>query len=67
MDTYFPDVVKICDFWRQAAVHAQELLVHEGGQGEAVEGVHARVVHPLGILNFTCRGGEGRGQKRHAK
>ena len=29
------------------------LLVHEGGQGKAVEGLHAGVVHPLSVLYFT--------------
>lgn len=46
-DTYFPDVVKICDFWRQSSVYTQELLVHKCSQGKAVEGVHTCVIHPL--------------------
>lgn len=45
--TYFPDVVKICDFWRQSTMYTQELLVHKCSQGKAVEGVHTCVIHPL--------------------
>lgn len=67
-DTYFPDVVKICDFWRQSSVYTQELLVHKCSQGKAVEGVHTCVIHPLWILNSTCHGGEtGQGKGKHAK
>lgn len=62
-DTYFPDVVKICDFWRQASVYTQELLVHKGSQGKTVEGVHTCVIHPLWILNSTCHGGGEQGRE----
>lgn len=36
-------------------MHAQELLVEQGGEGQAVEGLHAGVVHPLRVFNFTWR------------
>jgi len=39
-------------------VDAQKLLIHERGQGEAVERVHTRVVHLLRVLDFTW-------QKKH--
>ena len=38
-------------------MYAQELLVHEGSERQAVEGIHTGVVHPLRILNSTCHGG----------
>ena len=50
---------------------AEELLVHERGQREAVKGLHASVVHSDTILGLTCRpwevgrgsgGGEGEGE-----
>ena len=47
------DVVEGVELGREAAVHAQELLVHEGGERQAVEGVHARVVHALRVLDLA--------------
>ena len=41
------------NFGRESPVDAEELLVHEGGEGEAVEGLHARVVHALRVLDFA--------------
>lgn len=35
-------------------MNAEELLVEESGQRQAVEGVHAGVVHLLRVLDFTC-------------
>lgn len=66
IDTYFPDVVKICDFWGQSAVYTQELLVHKCSQGKTVEGVHTCVIHPLWILNSTCHEGK-QGRERRAR
>lgn len=44
---------------REAAVHAQKLLIHERGQWQAVERLHARVVHALCVLDlallFECK------------
>ena len=42
------------DLWAESAVDAEELLVHQRGEGEAVEGVHARVVHALRVLDLAC-------------
>lgn len=50
---YLPDVIQAVDLWRQAAVHAQELLVEQRGQRQAVKGLHAGVVHPLRVFDFT--------------
>lgn len=47
-------VVQRVDLRRQAAVHAQELLVHERGERQAVERLHARVVNALRVLDFAC-------------
>lgn len=52
--SYLPDVVEAGDLWGQASVHAQELLVEQGGQGKAVESLHAGVVHALRVLNLAC-------------
>ena len=51
--SYLLDVVEGVDLWRQAAVDAEELLVHEGSQRQAVEGLHASVVHALGVLDLA--------------
>uniref|UniRef100_A0A182J1E9 Uncharacterized protein n=1 Tax=Anopheles atroparvus TaxID=41427 RepID=A0A182J1E9_ANOAO len=48
-----PDVVQLLDLGRQAAVNTEELLIHERRQRQAVERVHARVVHALRVLNLT--------------
>lgn len=34
-------------------MNAQELLVHEGGEWETVECVHACVIHTLGVLDLA--------------
>ena len=48
---------------REAAVHAQELLVEEGGERQTVERFHARLVHALRVLDATLLAeGEVRGQ-----
>ncbi len=41
------------DLWREAPVHTEELLVHER---QAVERLHARVVHALCVLYLACNG-----------
>ena len=53
--TYFAYVVEAVDFWRESAVHTEELLVEQRGERQAVEGVHAGVIHPLRVLYLTCR------------
>lgn len=47
------NVVQVVYFGGEAAVDAEELLVHERRQRQAVEGVHARVVHLLRILDLA--------------
>ena len=49
------DVVEIVYLWAESAVDAEELLVHERGQREAVERVHARVVHALRVLDLAWK------------
>ena len=34
-------------------MHAEKLLVHEGGEGEAVERLHTCVVHTLRVLDLA--------------
>ena len=41
------------NFGREAPVHAEKLLVHEGGEGEAVERLHTCVVHTLRVLDLA--------------
>lgn len=36
-------------------MHAQELLVEQGSEGQAVEGLHTGVIHPLRVFDFTWR------------
>lgn len=50
---YLPDVVQAGDLRREASVHAQELLVEQRSQWQAVESVHAGVIHALRVLNLT--------------
>jgi len=48
------DVVYRVYLRRNAAVDAQKLLVHESGQRQAVERVHALSVELVGVLCTTC-------------
>ncbi|KAI8035088.1 hypothetical protein M5D96_012181 [Drosophila gunungcola] len=48
-----PNVLQLVYLGRKAAVHAQELLVHERRQRQAVERVHAGVVHALRVLDLA--------------
>ena len=41
------------DFGREAPVYAKELLVHESGQRQAVERLHARIVDTLRVFDLT--------------
>ncbi len=38
----------------QASMNAQELLVEQSGQGKAVKGLHAGIIHALRVLNLAC-------------
>lgn len=57
---YLLDVVQRVDLGRKAPVHAEELLVHQGGQGQAVKRLHAGVVNLLRVLDLTWRRSEDR-------
>lgn len=35
-------------------MNAQELLVEQSGQGKAVKGLHAGIIHALRVLNLAC-------------
>lgn len=48
-----PDIIKGVDFRRKAAMNAEELLVHESRQRKAVKGLHAGVIDPLRVFDFT--------------
>lgn len=43
------------DLWGEAAMDAEELLVHQGGERETIESFHAGIVHSLGILDLACK------------
>lgn len=55
---YLLDVVQRVDLRRKAPVHAEELLVHQGGQRQAVKCLHAGVVNLLRVLDLTWRQSE---------
>jgi hypothetical protein len=40
-------------FWRKSTVNTQELLVHDSGQREIAERIHASIVDCLRVLVFT--------------
>lgn len=42
------------DAGRKTAVHAEELAVHDGGQRQGIEGVHAQVVQSSVVLVQAC-------------
>lgn len=50
---YLLDVVQRVDLGRKAPVHTEELLVHQGCQGQAIKRLHAGVVHLLRVLDLT--------------
>ena len=50
------DLLNVIDgvyFRRETSVHAKELLIHEGGQGEAIESVHAGIVDAFRVFNLA--------------
>lgn len=49
------DIVDGMDFRRKSAVNAKELLVHQRGQRQTVEGVHAGIVDAFRVFNLTLR------------
>lgn len=49
------DVVQVVNFGRKPTVYAEELLVHQRSQRQAVECLHARIINLLGVLYFACR------------
>ena len=60
------DLLHVLQLWAQAAVHAEDLFVHDGGHGQAVEAVRKRlpqldVVPPLACVNAPDRE-KGRGE-----
>lgn len=55
---YLLDVVQRVDLGRKAPVHAEELLVHQGSQGQAIKCLHAGVVNLLRVFDLTWRQSE---------
>ena len=50
---YLSYVIKRVNFWRKTSMYAKELLVHDGGQRQAVEGFHASIINTLGVLDLA--------------
>ena len=53
--THDAEVVEGVELGGEAAVDAEELLVHDGGERERAERFHARVVDLLRVLVLACR------------
>ena len=51
--THVADIVERMELGRQAAVNAEELLVHNGSKGKGAEGLHAGIVDALRVLAFA--------------
>lgn len=49
-DAYSADVIQGVQLRRQPTVYAQELFVHDSGERERAERVHACFVDPVGVL-----------------
>ena len=49
-NTHVADIIEGVKFWREATVDAEELLVHDSGEGKGAEGRHASVVDSLRVL-----------------
>ena len=52
---YLSYVIKRVNFWRKTSMYAKELLVHDGGQRQAVEGFHASIINTLGVLDLAYK------------
>jgi hypothetical protein len=50
---YLFDIVQSVYFGRQAAVHAQKLLIHERSEWQTVKRFHACVVDFLAVFDFA--------------
>ncbi len=55
MQTYGTDVIKGVELGRETAVDTEKLLVHDGGQREGAERLHARIVDALRVLALACK------------
>ena len=51
--TYDLDVLQSVQLWTQTTMYTQKLLVHNRGQGQGAEGVHACVVDLFRVFVFT--------------
>lgn len=53
MATYALQIVQCVELRAQTSVYTQELLVHDSGQRERAEGIHAGFVDSLGVFVLT--------------
>ena len=51
--TYVPNVVQGIELGGNSPVDAEELLVHNGSEGECAKRFHTGLIYALGILMFT--------------
>jgi hypothetical protein len=42
--TYVPNIIQSVEFGGKTPMYAEELLVHDGGEGERAERVHASII-----------------------
>lgn len=55
IDTYALEIVQGVKLWRQSAVDAEELLVHDGCQWQGTERFHAGLIHIFRVLVLTLQ------------
>ena len=53
-EAYGSQVVESVELRGQSTVDAEELLVHDGGEREITEGLHASVVDCFRVLVLAC-------------
>lgn len=47
------NIIERVNLGRESAMHAQELLIHEGGERQTVERLHASVIDALGVFDLA--------------
>ena len=53
--TYALQIIECVKLGAKPSVYAQELLVHDGSEGQRTEGVHAGFIDGLGVLVLTLQ------------
>ena len=50
---HLPDVLQSVEFWTEASVNTQELLVHQSCQGKTIKSLHAGFVDLLCVFDLA--------------